>query len=276
MGTLSAKPPKIISAESLSMRAYWNEILQYRSLIWVFAYQELRALYAQTYFGILWGIIRPLFTLFIFTVIFKFFLHVPTQAPYYLFAFTGMISWNFFSQITGNASTAIIQKQTLIRKMYFPKVILPLSKIIVAGVETGISLLLLFILLFFEKLPIGISILTLPLFILLNIVCGFAVAIWMNALNIRFRDLNQIVPALIGIAIWVTPVFYPTTIIPHGYEFFVFANPMAGVIKGYRFALLGENFPEWQYWVPIIFMVIVAFAGVWYLRRIEDQLVDYA
>jgi lipopolysaccharide transport system permease protein len=98
----------------------------------------------------------------------------------------------------------------------------------------------------------------------------------MNSLNIRFRDLHQIIPAIIGIAVWVTPVFYPTTIIPQGYEFFVYANPMAGIIKGFRYALLGESFPEWQYWISIFIMVMVCVVGAWYLTQTEDEMVDYA
>ena len=92
---------------------------------------------------------------------------------------------------------------------------------------------------------------------------------------VRFRDLNQIIPAIISIAIWVTPVFYPTTIIPKGYEFFVFANPMAGVIKGYRFALLGEGFPEWQYWISMLLTTAITLIGTWYLSRIENEMVDH-
>jgi len=268
-------PPKIISSDPLNFSAYCSKVVHYRGLIWIFALQELKSLYAQTYFGILWGIIRPLFTLIVFTVIFKFFLHVPTETPYYVFAFTGMIAWNFFSAIANNASTAIIQKQSLIRKMYFPKLILPLSKIIVASVETAISIIILFVLILFEKISISGAIFMLPVFILLNIFCGLAIAVWMNALNIRFRDLNQIVPAIIGIAIWITPVFYPTTIIPAGYEFFVFANPMAGIIKGYRYALLGECFPEWQYWISISVMLFILLTGIWYLMRKEHEIADY-
>ncbi|MFN8321301.1 MAG: ABC transporter permease [Chitinophagales bacterium] len=272
---VTSQSPKIITSTPLGVWEYSKAVWRYKNLIWVFAYQELKGLYAQTYFGVLWGVIRPLFTLFVFTVIFKFFLHVPTETPYYLFAFTGMIAWNFFSLIAGNASGAIIQKQNLIRKMYFPKLILPLSKVIVASVETGISLILLFMLIIYEKHPINGSVFLFPFFVLLNIVCGFVIAIWMNALNVRFRDLNQIVPAIIGIAIWVTPVFYPTTVIPAGYDFFVYVNPMAGVIKGYRFSLLGEAFPEWQCWVSILMAVIMTFAGVVYLSKIENEMVDY-
>ncbi len=267
---------KIITAEPLSIKDYWKEILKFRSLIWIFAQQELKTMYAQTYFGILWAIIRPLITLLIFTVIFKFFLKVPTQSPYYLFAFAGMIAWNLFSNISNNASAAILQKQNLIRKMYFPKLILPLSKIIIACVEAGISILILFILLLIERVSLTGNLLSLPLFILLNIICGYAVAIWMNSLNIRFRDLNQILPTIIGIGVWVTPIFYPTTIIPKGYEFFAHANPMAGIIKGYRFALLGEQFPEVSYWYSITAMLAVGLVGTWYFCRVEDNMVDYA
>ena len=270
------KPVRIISSKPLTIGTYFKEILKYRELVLVFSGQEIKAMYAQTFFGIFWVIMRPLLTLGIFTIIFRFFLHVPTQAPYYLFAFAGLIAWNLFSQIAMTASVAIIQKQQLIHKMYFPKLILPLSKVVVAAIETGISLLLFFVFLLVEQLPVSISVFTLPLFIMLNVNCGLAIAIWMNALNVRFRDLNQIIPAVIGIAIWVTPVFYPTTIIPHGYQFFVYVNPMAGIIKGYRFALLGETFPEWQYWISISVSVLIAIAGIFYLSKVEDKIVDFA
>jgi lipopolysaccharide transport system permease protein len=270
------KPIRIISSKPFKAVAYFKEVLKYRELVLVFSGQEIKAMYAQTFFGIFWAIMRPLFTLGIFTIIFHFFLHVPTQAPYYLFAFAGLIAWNFFSQIAMTASAAIIQKQQLIHKMYFPKLILPLSKVVLAAIEMGISLLLFFIFLLVEQLPVSISVFTLPVFIALNIICGLAIAIWMNALNIRFRDLNQIIPSVIGIAIWVTPVFYPTTIIPKGYDFFVYINPMAGIIKGYRFALLGEAFPEWQYWISISVSVFIATAGIFYLSRVEDKIVDFA
>ena len=136
---------KIITPEPLSLVAYWKELIRFRSLIWVFAQQELKAMYAQTRFGILWTVLRPLVTTGIFTVIFKFFLNVPTQSPYYLFAFSGMIAWNLFSNIANNGSNAILQKQNFIRKMYFPKLILPLSKIIIACMEAGISLIILIV-----------------------------------------------------------------------------------------------------------------------------------
>ena len=219
---------------------------------------------------------RPLLTLFIFTLIFRNFLHVHTEKPYYIFAFSGLLGWNFFSQIVQNGSVAIIQKQNLVHKMYFPRLILILAKIVVSGIEFAISLLIFFFLMLFAGIKIEFSILTLPFFILINIVCAFSLAIWMNALNTRFRDLNQLIPSIIGIAIWITPVFYPASVIPHDYEFFVYANPMAGVIKGYRFALLGESFPEYQYWISIGITVLISISGLFYFNKIEDRIINYA
>lgn len=270
------KPVKIITPNSPGIAEYWREMVKYKSLILVFAQQEIKTMYAQTYFGLLWSVFRPLITLTIFSIIFNFFLKVPTENPYYIFAFAGMIAWNFFSQISNNAATAILSKQNLIRKMYFPKLILPLSKVLVAGVDFSVSLAILFLMMVYEGDMFGWNILSLPFFVMLNVMCGLMIALWMSSLNIRFRDLHQIIPAIIGIAIWVTPVFYPTTVIPDGYEVFLYANPMAGIIKGYRFALLGETFPEWQYWVAISITSALTLIGAWYLTQTEDKMVDYA
>jgi lipopolysaccharide transport system permease protein len=271
-----SKPVKIITPNPPTISEYWREMVQYRGLIVAFAQQEVKAMYAQTYFGLLWSIFRPLITVAIFSIIFNYFLKVPTDKPYYIFAFAGMIAWNFFSQVVNNASGAIVSKANLIRKMYFPKLILPLYKVMVAGVDLVVSLCIIFAMMFYEGGMLGWHTLSLPLFVILNVLCGLAVALWMNSLNIHFRDLHQIIPAIIGIAIWVTPVFYPTTIIPAGYDFFVYANPMAGVIKGFRFALLGEAFPEWQYWIAMGITSLLAIVGAWYLSQTEDKMVDYA
>ncbi len=270
------KPVKIITPEPFTIGEYWSEMVKYRSLIWVFALQEIKTTYAQTYFGIAWAVLRPLMILSIFTVLFNYLLKIETTSPYYLFAFSGMIAWNFFQNIASTASSAIMQKQNLIRKMYFPKMVLPLSKVLVAGVEALVSLAIIFAMMLFEWFPLSIKFLSLPFFILLNICCGLAVALWMNALNIRYRDLNQIVMPIISIGIWFTPVFFPTTIIPPQYHFLVYLNPMAGIIEGYRFALLGEPFPHYWYFVSIGVMMFLFFTGAWYLTRVEDEIVDYA
>ncbi len=270
------KPVQIITADPFTLAQYWKLMKKHRSLIWVFALQEIRTMYAQTYLGIVWAVVRPLVTLAIFTVIFNYFLKVETQSPYYLFAFSGIISWNLFSQIATTAATAVVQKQQLISKMFFPKLILPLSKVIIVGVEFTVSLVMLFIFMIWEQINPGFKIFSLPIFILLNIVAGLSIAIWVNAITIRFRDINQLLPTIIGIGIWLTPVFFPTTIIPEKYNFFVYINPMSGIIKGYRFALLCEPFPELVYWLSMLFFCVLLVIGVWYFIQVEDDMVDYS
>jgi lipopolysaccharide transport system permease protein len=135
---------------------------------------------------------------------------------------------------------------------------------------------MLFVFMLYERMVPSVALLSFPLFLLLNLVIGLAIAIWMNALTIRFRDLTQLLPTVIGIGIWVTPVFFPTTIIPSKYNMFVYLNPMAGVIKGYRYALLGEAFPEPDYWWAMSAFVALFIVGLWYFIQVEDDMVDYA
>jgi lipopolysaccharide transport system permease protein len=267
---------RVITAKPYTLREYFGLMRKHQSLIWVFALQEIKTMYAQTYLGIVWSVVRPLITLLIFTVIFKFFLNVKTQSPYYIFAFVGMMAWNLFAQIATQASTAVMQKQQLIRKMFFPKMILPLAKTIVVSVEFGVSLAMLLLFMIYERMVPGMHLLAFPFFVILNVVVGLAIAIWMNALTIRLRDLNQLVPTIIGIGIWVTPVFFPTTIIPEQFNVFVYLNPMAGVIKGYRYALLGEAFPEPAYWWSMAIFAILFLVGIWCFIQAEDDMVDYA
>jgi lipopolysaccharide transport system permease protein len=265
-----------INADPISPRDYWREFLKYRSLIWIFAWQEIKSQYAQTYFGVFWAVLRPLIILSIFTVLFGFLLHIHTTSPYILFAFTGMIAWNFFSQIAANASVAISTRKDLISKMYFPKIILPLSKTVVAGVETLVSFMMFFVLMLILGFPLSLHIISLPFFIFLNICLGLGIAIWMTVLNIRNRDLHQIVIPIIGMGIWFTPVFFPTTIIPEQYQCLLYLNPMAGIIAGYRYALLGDALPGLYFWISFVVVIVVFVMGVISLVRVEDEIVDCA
>lgn len=266
----------VITSQPDSVSVYLRKLYKYRSLVWVFAWQEIKTQYAQTYLGIAWVVLRPLVILSVFTVLFNYLLNIQTSSPYFLFAFSGMIAWNFFQNIAMHASGAIMQRQNLIRKMYFPKMILPLSKVLVSGVEALVSLIIILVMMVFVWHLPSIKILALPFFLLLNISCGLAVAFWMNSLNIRYRDLNQIIIPLLSIGIWFTPVFFPTTIIPPQYHFLIYLNPMAGIIEGFRFSLLGEPFPDPLYFISIGVAFSLLILGAWYLIRVEDEIVDYA
>lgn len=265
-----------IHSERTRLPDYLRSLCSYRSLIGIFAWQEIRAQYAQTYLGILWAVLRPAIILSVFTVLFHYLLKVRTGVPYVLFAFSGMIAWNFFSQIASTASTSIVERQDLIRRMYFPRLILPLTKVVIAGVEATISFIMLGVLMLLLGWRLQWQVLLLPVFILANIMCGLLVALWMIVLSGRYRDLHQIVMPLLSIGVWFTPVFFPTTIIPQQFQFLLCFNPMAAVIAGYRYALLGEAFPAGAYWVTLLVCAAALLAALPALVRLEDDIADYA
>jgi lipopolysaccharide transport system permease protein len=258
-----------------STKEYFFEFYSKIHLINVLAWQEIKALYAQTYLGILWAILRPLFMTLIFTIFFKGIFNLQTKSPYYIFAFTGMISWNFFSAMAMQASSVMIQRRDLIQKLHFPKLILPIYKILVAGVEGLVGLIILIFMIIFEGIPFHWGLLTLPIFIFFNVCCALMLAVWVSSLSIKFRDLNHLLPTLIGVGIWLTPVFYPSTIIPERLNVFLYLNPMAGVIQGYRYALLGEAFPAWPFFISLGCTIILTLGGIRYLMLVEDKITDY-
>ena len=256
--------------------AYLVRAWKFRSFALTFAWQELKAQYTQTIFGTLWAVLRPLMILAIFTFVFgKLLTLKDVKYPYPLFAFSGLMAWNYFSFIVNNGGTAIATNQQLIRKIYFPKVILVLSKIMVGSVEFAVSVLLMLAMMLVTGFPISFNLLWLPFFLLLNIITGFTIALWLNALSVRFRDLNHFVPQLIGFLIWLTPVFYPVTIVPQEYSFLLFFNPMVGIIQGYRFAILGDAFPLLQYFYSFVAVLVFLIAGLLLFIRVEDEMPDY-
>lgn len=272
----SSKPIKIISAEPTSVNQYFQEVIQYRHLIWVFALQEFKTQYVQTRLNFLWVVLRPLMVLALFTFIFDRLIKIPgLQYPYPLFAFTGLLVWNNFSFLVNNGGNVIVNNQNLIKKIYFPRIILLLSKLLTSLMELGVSLILTILLMLLLRYPFSIKIIFVPVFISISVLCGLAIAIWLNALNIKHRDLHQFVPTLIGFLIWLTPVFYPVTLIPQEYSFILYLNPISAAIQGCRWAILGDALPSLYYLPMILFSFLVLLLGLMIFIRSEGDLVDY-
>jgi len=266
-----------ISAEETPLIPYLKRVLQYKSLIGSLAKRDIRAQYAQTLLGILWSALQPLAGLLVFTIFFDKLIQVeiPNKVPYPLFAFSGMISWYYFTFLIAHGGTALINSQSLIKKVYFPKLILPISKVVVGLLELGISMILLAIMmLYLGRMP-SPQIIFLPLFIILNIITGLAVAIWLSALTVRYRDFQHLIPYLINFGIWLTPVFYPSTLFPPDMKYLIYLNPMAGVIEGFRWTLLGGEAPSIYYIFSFTFTIFVLGTGLFYFRRIEKSIADY-
>lgn len=267
---------KIISAEPDSLQVYVSKLWRYRSLITTFAKRDIKIKYAQTLFGFFWVVLQPFPSVIIFTFFFGTLIKVDTGLlPYPVFALAGMIGWNYFTSLTNGVGSSLIESQHILKKIYFPKLLLPLSKILSSGVDFLIAFaVVVIVMLFFGVLP-GVSVLVLPLFVLLNILCGFSIGVWISALTFRYRDFQHIAPYLINFSIWLTPVFYPATILPNKLEYIMYLNPMAFTLEGYRYALAGGAAPSSRYLISIIPVAILLLSGLWYFRRIEDDIADF-
>jgi len=252
-----------------------SKVWQYRHLIIVLAERELKVKYAQATLGLFWAALQPLAGMLVFTLFFDKLIHINgLQSPYPLFAFSGMLGWNFFSFIVNSASTSLTNNQNLIQKIYFPKLILPISKVAVGLAELCISLVVMLLLTLVLMHTIPLQIVFLPFVIAANILVGLSLAIWLNALTIRNRDLQHIIPYLINFSIWLTPVFYPGSLIPYRYHWLIYCNPMAGVLEGYRWALLGEHFPSVHYVFSFIVVVVLLVSGLFYFKRTERYIAE--
>jgi lipopolysaccharide transport system permease protein len=194
--------------------------------------------------------------------------------PYALFAFPGMMAWYYFSYVVSQSGTALVQSQQIIQKVFFPKLILPLSKVMTGLVEFCIWFILFLLLMLYYRYPFSINILVLPVAVLLNIIAGLSIAIWLSALTIRYRDAFHIIPYLIGFGIFVTPVFFETAMIPEQYHFLIYFNPMAGVIALMRWCLLDYGPFSWYYAAGFIPVIILFLTGLYYFRKVEGKMAD--
>lgn len=274
-GTGSYSEFKTVLTSRTDLADYLKSIWAYLSLILSFAIRDIRVKYAQTYLGILWSILQSVIGVGIVTFFFGYIIKINTgDIPYFLYVFPGMASWYFFSFLVGYVGSSMQQSQHLIQKVYFPRLFVPLSQSVVGLIDfcIWIAVCLIFMLIF--RNPFSINLIFLPVFIVLNLATGLSVAVWLSALTARYRDLQIIIPFIIGFGIFVTPVFFPEVMIPAKYSFLLFLNPMAGVISGLRWCILGTEISSLNYlfgFTPVIFLFVT---GMIYFIRVEYKLVD--
>jgi lipopolysaccharide transport system permease protein len=255
---------------------YLRKVWKYRFIAVAVARRDLKIRYSQALLGFVWAVIQPLTGLVIFTVFFERLIKIKApDMPYPLFAFSGMAPWFFFSHIVHNAGVSLVESRDLIRKVYFPRILLPIAKALVGLVELGVSLILLIALMLLLRRSTNWSIVLLPLFALLNIGVGLSVAIWLSALTIRYRDFHHIIPYLVSFGIWLTPVFYPVTLIPPRLEWLAYWNPMAATIAGFRWSLGGGAALDGRYLVSFLPTAGLLVSGFTYFRRIENEIADH-
>lgn len=266
----------VINNKVATFGEYLRSIYQFRHLIFSFARRDLKARFVQTKLGVLWMVIQPLIALTIFTIFFDKLIELETgDVPYVAFAFSGMTIWYFFTNMVHSSGTALINSQELIRKVYFPKILLPISKMLVATIEFFVAFSLLILIMLILRIDFSPKIFFLPAVILMTVLVGSCVSIWLNILTVKKRDLQHLIPYLTNFGIWITPVFYPTTLIPEAFrDYIYYVNPIATTIDFLRSMLFDLSF-NWMYcisFIPVFFLLII---GIRIFKNIERNIVDY-
>jgi lipopolysaccharide transport system permease protein len=254
----------------------WSELWEYRELLYALVGRELKLRYKQTAIGVSWVLLQPLVTMLIFTVIFGGLAKMPSDGVWYpVFALTALLPWTYFSQAVTRAGGALVSNANLVSKIYFPRILLPLSTIIAPLVDFVLSLGLLFGMLVYAGIPFTWRFLTLPIFILIAMISAMGVSLVVSATNVKYRDVGHAIPFVMQIWMFVSPIVYPVSLVPEKWRFIYGLNPMAGVIEGFRWALLEQTAPD-----PMVmaasFIVFVVFllVSLVYFRQMERQFAD--
>ena len=222
-------------------RHYWLDLWRYRELFRVLAWRDLSVRYKQTVIGVLWALIRPVLTVLVFTIIFGRIAQLPTDgtAPYALMVFAGMLPWTFFSNGLSEASNSVINSGSLITKVYFPRLIVPTATVVVAFVDFLINFCMLLLLMVWYQFMPDWRILVLPAFVLLAFCASVGPALWITALNVKYRDFRYIIPFIVQFGLYVSPVGFSSSVVPEQWRLLYSLNPMVGVIDGFRWCILG-------------------------------------
>ena len=239
----------VVDANKGSFSLNLKELFSYRDLFLILAYRDLRVRYSQTFLGLTWAVLQPLFTLGIFTLVFGRFVKVDTgDVAYPVFALCGMVAWTYFSFVMNQSGNSIIGAQEMVKKIYFPRLVIPLSKAMVGLVDFLIAFILLIGLILYYDVSISPNIFLLPFFLLLTIISSLAIGIWLSALSIRFRDFQHVTPFLVQVGLYATPIAYPGEVVIHSLSrfgvFLFYLNPMAGIVEGFRWSISARRIPN--------------------------------
>jgi lipopolysaccharide transport system permease protein len=254
----------------------FRELWRYRELLYFLTWRDIKVLYKQTVLGAAWAVIQPLFTMLIFTLFFGKLAKIPSDGiPYPIFSFAALVPWTFFASGLAKSSQSLVNESNLIKKVYFPRLVIPLSAVMSSGVDFVLSFIVLLVMMFFYGIVPTLALLWLPAFLLLAITTSLGVGLWLTAMNVQFRDVRYTVPFLVQAWMFATPIAYPSSLLSEPWKTIYGINPMAGVVEGFRWALLGTNSaPGPIIYVSAAVAAIVLVSGAFYFRRMERSFAD--
>jgi lipopolysaccharide transport system permease protein len=274
--TSSLPPTLVIQPRRHLFALDINAIWQYRELLYFLIWRDLKVRYRQSVIGVGWVILQPLMTMVVFTAVFGKFAGVPSDGlPYPIFIFSALLPWTLFANSLTRGSASVVGNAQLVSKIYFPRLILPLSGVLSPVADFAVA----FVILIGMMVWFGISptwgILALPLFVLLAILTALAVGLWLSALDVRYRDVGHTVPFLVQIWMFISPVAYPVSLVPEKWRLLYSLNPMAGVIEGFRWALLGKQSPDFAViTASAVMMFTLLVTGIVFFRYTERTFAD--
>lgn len=276
-----AVPPTIVieptrGLASLQLKALW----EYRELLGFLVWRDVKVRYKQTALGVAWILLQPVVSMLVFTGIFGYLLAAPSNGvPYPIFAYAGLLPWTYFAGALTRSSQSLVGSANLITKVYFPRMIIPIGSVLSGLVDFAVASVVLGVMMLLYRIPLTVNVIWLPFFLLLAIATSLGFGFWLAALNVRYRDVNYLVPFLLQIWMYVTPVLYSITLIPERLRWLVALNPMTGVVEGFRWALLGGSMSETAapgplFWGSVAITLVVLISGAVFFRSTERTFAD--
>ena len=269
-------PELLITPSNRWIPLHLSELWEYRELLYFLVWRDIKVRYKQTALGAAWAVMQPLFMMLVFSLFFGRLAKVPSDGiPYPVFAFCALIPWQLFANALTESSNSLVGNQNLITKVYFPRLVIPIAAVLSGLVDFLIAFMILIgMMLYFGIVP-GWPILVLPGFIALAVLTALAVGLWLSALNVQYRDVRYTMSFLVQFWLFATPVAYPSSLIPETWRALYGLNPMAGVVEGFRWALLDKTSPPGaMLWVSVFVVTILLTGGLYYFRRMEQQFAD--
>lgn len=273
----SESPKELVIEAGKTEGQYWRDIWRYRELFYFLSWRDILVRYKQTVIGIAWSLIRPIMTMIVFTIVFGKLAKLPSEGvPYPILVYTALLPWQFFSNSLSESSNSLITNSNLLSKIYFPRLILPTSSVIVGIVDFLISFVILIgLMVWFHFVPQW-RILALPFFLALALVTSLGFGLWLAALNVKYRDFRYIVPFIVQFGLYISPVGFSSTIVPEKWRLLYSINPMVGVIDGFRWAILGQSIK--LYWpgfiLSLVLTIVIFLSGLRYFRNTERVFAD--
>ena len=266
----------IIDADSRQPLINWRELWQYRDLFYFLVWRDIKTRYAQSVLGVGWAVIQPVFSMIVFTIVFGGLANVDSDGvPYAVFSFTALVPWTYFSGSLTASSGSLVSSSNLLTKVYFPRIVIPVAPLLSKLVDFGIAFLILLLMLLYFQITPTIGVLFLPFLILLMMLTAGGMGMWLTALSVQYRDINYAMGFVVQLLMYAAPVVYPASAVPQQFRLLYSLFPMAGVIEGFRSALLGTVPMPWDMIaVGALSALIIAFSGTLYFRRMEGIFAD--